>query len=351
MDKLIKYNRALEFICSMLKYCRHKHLYSSWHEEEIREGLDKNILDFTPSKKIKEWLKYIDENISPYFRNDFLFVNCEILGLSDVCFMEVLEKEIKEPMELINNLKAIDMNLLIEKLFFYYDVNIPFNSSDKILIDHISKSYSENMARNFIQIKKHPNEYKDRVISSFEQFYFKYYKPFESDIYKSMKEHLKTHNKLFKEDPISFVNSIGVGDYSTRIKKHDDIDLYISYFIDLGMFYYNINNKIIMCYGKTIKNKINKEKIINDYKTLFKALSDDKRIEILKLTAKRPWYNKELAEHFNLTTATLSYHLNLLLNIGVLNFEPSIINNRYYYTANKERLKEIFDSALNDLIY
>lgn len=101
---------------------------------------------------------------------------------------------------------------------------------------------------------------------------------------------------------------------------------------------------------KTIKDRFNTAKETDTYKALFKALSDDKRIEILKITAKRPWYNKELASYFNLTTATLSYHLNLLLDIGVLNFEPSIVNNRYYYTANKQRLKQIFDIALQDLV-
>nr|WP_246566016.1 ArsR family transcriptional regulator [Tissierella simiarum] len=89
--------------------------------------------------------------------------------------------------------------------------------------------------------------------------------------------------------------------------------------------------------------------IQNRYKALFKALSDDKRIEIIKITSKRPWYNKELADYFNLTTATLSYHLNLLLDLGILNFEPSI-NNRYYYTTNKENLKKLFDIALKDLL-
>ena len=52
------------------------------------------------------------------------------------------------------------------------------------------------------------------------------------------------------------------------------------------------------------------------------------------MASKRPWYNKELADYFNLTPATLSYHLNLLLDLEILNFEPSIINNRYYYTRN-----------------
>ncbi len=346
----IKYNHALEFICSMIKYCKQKNLYTNWHKDDLKEDPSKGILDFNPSIKNKEWLNYIDNNISPYFRNDFLFVNTEILGFLDVCCLKIVEEQLSSPKDIIEYIKDIDENLLIESLFSYYDVDIPFNSEDDELFEELAKSNNENIARNFMHVKQDPLEYKTRVIDSLENFYNLFYAPFEDEVYKSMEEHLLIHNEMFNEDPIKFVNLIGSGDYSSRVKEVEDISLYVSYYIDYGMFYYNVDGKIIMCYGKTIKDRFNSAKEIETYKTLFKALSDERRLEILKMTSQRPWYNKELANYFNLTTATLSYHLNLLLNIGVLDFEPSIINNRYYYTTNKQRLKEIFDTALKDLL-
>ena len=105
---------------------------------------------------------------------------------------------------------------------------------------------------------------------------------------------------------------------------------------------------LMIMYGFYMEERFNQQMMQNKYKTLFKALSDEKRLEIIRLTSKRPWYNKELADYFDLTTATLSYHLNLLLDMGILNFEPSDYN-RYYYTTNKETLKSFFEYALEDL--
>lgn len=246
----IKYNRALEFICSMIKYCRQKNLYVNWHKGELKEDPAKGILDFNPDIKIKQWLSYVDNNISPYFRNDFLFINTEILGFLDVCFLTVLEKNLSEPQELIDSIKNLDENLLIESLFGYYDVDVSFAKDDKRLLEELIKSNSEKISRNFLHIKNNPSEYKNKAVDCLEEFYDLYYAPFESDVCKSMKTHLEKHNNLFVENPVNFVNLIGSGDYSSRVKDVEDIDLYVSYYIDYGMFYYNIGNRIIMCYGK-----------------------------------------------------------------------------------------------------
>jgi len=77
--------------------------------------------------------------------------------------------------------------------------------------------------------------------------------------------------------------------------------------------------------------------------------AEDALDHLINLTSVRPYYNKELADHFGLTTATLSYHINLLLDIGILNFEPRP-NNRFYYTTNKETLRTIFNMSLEMLL-
>lgn len=344
----VKYNHSLEFICSMLKYCRQKNVYANWKKGELKEDPARGLLDFSPSDEIKEWLSYIDNNISPYFRNDFLFINIDILGLLDTMFLKTIEEDLKDPIELIKFIKDMDEKLLIEILYSHYDTEIPFTDDENVILDALTEAHDKKTARNFVHIFKDPLEFKNRVIITFEKYYNKYYHPFADKVYRFMEVTVKEHNAIFEQDPVKFVNLVGSGDYSSRLKTAEDISLYVSYFIDYGMFYYNVNSKIIMCYGKILKDKFDQEKDVQNYKALFKALSDDRRLEILKLTSERPWYNKELALHFKLTPATLSYHLNLLLDIGILNFEPSIINNRYYYTANIDRVKELFDVALRD---
>ena len=53
----------------------------------------------------------------------------------------------------------------------------------------------------------------------------------------------------------------------------------------------------------------------------FKALSDPTRREILNLLKKKPRYAGEIAECFPMTWATVSHHLNLLKQAGLIDEE------------------------------
>jgi DNA-binding transcriptional ArsR family regulator len=345
----IEYNKAVEFIGSMFKYATNKQQQASWNNKDLQEDVAKGMLDFSPSNDVKEWIKYVDNNISPFLRNDIVFIINKVFGLFDISFRLVLEENLKVPTELIESFKKLDSQRLIELTYYYYDSEIPLDSEDILIKNNLTELYNEEISSFFMQIKKHPIEYKNKIVEVFEAFYKLYYEPYQEKVYDFMEKQCENHNKLFKKDPISFLNAVGLGDYSKIIANENPLKIFVSFYIDLGIFYFSIDNTFIMFYGYTIEDRLDNKIIQDKYKALFKALSDDKRIEIIKITSKRPWYNKELADYFNLTTATLSYHLNLLLDLGILNFEPSI-NNRYYYTTNKENLKKLFDIALKDLL-
>ncbi len=74
MDYRIEYIKAIEFVESMFKYTINRYHKINWGRNIIQEELPKDILDFAPSKKVKSWLKYVDDNISPIFRNDVIFI-------------------------------------------------------------------------------------------------------------------------------------------------------------------------------------------------------------------------------------------------------------------------------------
>ncbi|SCX83022.1 ArsR family transcriptional regulator [Alkaliphilus peptidifermentans] len=351
MSYNIKYNKAIEFISAILKYTRSKSHEVNWNIDDIVYDPANSYLDLVPSKEVKDWLKYVDENIPPFLRNDILFLVNKLFGVMDVCFNLVMDKNLSEPMEIIEEIEKIDSSKLVEMtlhFYHYYHLDDKLEDNDIVLKNAIAKENSEEIDSCFIQIKKYPNEYKKHFIESFTSFYNLFFLPFEEQTYSYMEKMLMSHIELSEKDPINFINTIGFGDYSKVLSEYDEIKLFVSYYLDHGLFYFAQGKSFPLLYGKTIEHRFNKIKMQDTYKALFKALSDDKRIEIIKITSKRPWYNKELADYFNLTTATLSYHLNLLLDLGLLHFEPSI-NNRYYYTTNKENLKKIFDMALKDL--
>lgn len=349
MNYKIEYNRAVEFIGAIFKYSSNKSQQTYWNNKEFASDAAKGVLDFVPNADVKRWLKHVDDNISPFLRNDITFITNKVYGLPDICFHLVITQNLKEPMEIIEAIKNLDSRRIVEMNYKYYELDLPLDSGDIELRNALTEVYSKEIASCFMQIKNHPDEYKKHTIAALENFYNSFYKPFEENTYAYMEERLKSHSELFEKNPINFINTVGLGDYSKVINQYDEIKVYVSFYIDLGLFYFSIENLFVMFYGQTIEHRFDNKKAQDASKALFKALSDDKRIEIIKLTSKRPWYNKELADYFNLTTATLSYHLNLLLDLGILNFEPSI-NNRYYYSTNSENLERLFKIALQGLL-
>ncbi len=58
-------------------------------------------------------------------------------------------------------------------------------------------------------------------------------------------------------------------------------------------------------------------------------------------TVPKEAYGSELAKHLNLTTATVSHHMNALLLAGLV--KVSHVDHRVYYTTDKKALEEVLD--------
>ena len=71
----------------------------------------------------------------------------------------------------------------------------------------------------------------------------------------------------------------------------------------------------------------------------FKALSDPARRQLLELLKKRPMAAGEIGSHFDMTGATISYHLKLLKKADLV-FETRE-KNYIYYQLNTSVLEEI----------
>jgi DNA-binding transcriptional ArsR family regulator len=71
--------------------------------------------------------------------------------------------------------------------------------------------------------------------------------------------------------------------------------------------------------------------------TALKVLSEQSKLEILMLCKKTPQYGVNLAKQLKLSTATVSYHLNALVNLGYLSLNME--GNRIYYKTHKDRIQ------------
>ncbi|ADU27784.1 ArsR/SmtB family transcription factor [Ethanoligenens harbinense] len=79
-----------------------------------------------------------------------------------------------------------------------------------------------------------------------------------------------------------------------------------------------------------------------------KVLSDETRLEILRLLILQPTYGKLLADRLHLTTATISHHLDVLRSARLI--RESKEGNIKYFIANEEEIQWLMQS-LNDFLY
>jgi hypothetical protein len=72
------------------------------------------------------------------------------------------------------------------------------------------------------------------------------------------------------------------------------------------------------------------------FQLALKTLADKSKFEILKLCQEKTYYGQQVASILKITTATASYHLNALVNLGYLSM--SVEANRIYYQTQSEKI-------------
>lgn len=82
-----------------------------------------------------------------------------------------------------------------------------------------------------------------------------------------------------------------------------------------------------------------------DIVNIGKLLGDKSKVDILELAGRKPFYGKELANELQLSTATISYHVNSLLSEGLLKAEVNA--NKVFYSLNREVLATYFEDVKN----
>lgn len=349
----IVYNKAVEFLNGISKYSgimEETEWKTATGPHIDKTGLIyKDLLDFTPSKYVKEWIDSIENTISAFMKNDMNLLFNELGMILNLLHELIIDRKIETPEDLIHAIKQLSLEDIMIAFYEHSDIPVDIRQNPEAIKTLLLETMDSNAATIFIQFQRHPEEFIQKLISILEYFLAIHFKPIEADLDAFVLAKLKQHKNLLESNPLHFLNIIGIGDYKTYIDSNYPITLYISAVTDVGVAYFTYKDTLFMVYGINMEKRFDQLVMKEKCKNLFKALSDEKRIEIIKLTSIRPYYNKELADHFGLTSATLSYHLNLLLDIGILNFEPRP-NNRYYYTTNKEVLKNIFNMSLDMLL-
>lgn len=81
---------------------------------------------------------------------------------------------------------------------------------------------------------------------------------------------------------------------------------------------------------------------------LLKVISDRSKFEILRRISRASSYCQELAREMNLTTATISRHMSLLLDAGLVHARRG--ENRIYYDLDRDAIANLCDMVCNVLL-
>ena len=80
---------------------------------------------------------------------------------------------------------------------------------------------------------------------------------------------------------------------------------------------------------------------MKEYANIFKVLSDVNRIKIIELLIKGESCSCELINELPISQPTLSYHLKLLAEYGLITSDK--VGNRVNHTVNKDKVNEVSD--------
>ncbi|WP_066504660.1 ArsR/SmtB family transcription factor [Abyssisolibacter fermentans] len=342
MKVTIKHNMAIELITALFRCAKNDVVLNKLSEFGYK-------LDET----IKAIIEDFNNNMSIFIKNDLnLLVRDNTIGL--LCLIYYIStRNIKNVDEFFTFLKQLDSKEFLKDCFNEYDLSengydLTLESDEKDIYNAIVNTNGEEEAKFFIQFLKHPEIVKSKLETLIYIFYNDHFKAYEKQIEEFMRNKIKEHKEKYENNSLKYLETTCFS--SMKILPQDKpIIMYICYLVEFTTSIILKNDKTIIIYGYGYEQRFDESIMREKSKELFKVLSDDKRLEILKLLNKKQWFSNELAKHFKLTPATMSYHMNKLLDAGLVFFEFGE-QNKLYYKINKERIKEMFQIALNEIL-
>jgi len=192
-----------------------------------------------------------------------------------------------------------------------------------------------------------PKNFLDRLRKTYSDFYKLAYKPGRITIKNLEIEKLKWHQNRLDEGVEKYLEQLGLSSFLSSLSENEEPILYFSLFSDTSISsFWNIRTVII---GAGTDQRIINRSARDKADDFFSCFGDPKRLEILRLTAQRPWYSTELANHFKVKPATLSYHISILADAELLHIVKGD-SRRFYYTLNKKSIKEYLNFVAQDLL-
>lgn len=349
-------NPALEFIYALYAIAEEDYLIETCQE-----------LNFTPQGSVLDVIKDMKSKLSRFLKSelDYFFEPYDFAdgGIGLIAYWTTFLKnsEFKTVSEIIECVKNTEENLLLS--FVVSDIvskytdeslntlccweEVKYNANELISLVKQTNMENNEFKEKLIECLENPMETKGRFLTMLKNVYEKAYKPIEGEILNNLKEFMEKYEELFHKNPEKFVKQF----LNTTLKSLTQKEyIHISYFMNISCSSWSCSSENEVWYVLGAYTHIfNSDTVAKDKILLFyKALSEEKRLNIINLLSTRPWYVYELADELNMTAATISYHLTLLTSLEIVQYERC--DHRIYYSLDKEKLKELSEKVMKSLL-
>lgn len=342
MELKLKHNIVVEFCYLLSRVCNEKF----FDDHPVIQHYQRN-------PEVLAVVNRVREEISPFLKKDMDYFVNNFTGSLSIPLILSLENGYESPLEMID---AIDAMAAEEWLQLYFTLNNQEKSimalSDADLKEIVKEMIMPNWdipnrdSEMIIELRKYAEESKVQIVQMYRNFYTKHFQPLEDFLLDQLNPVVEAHRKVMEAQPKEFLEEI-LWMKAEEYSQVEDIQFIVTWIGELSHSVSIDDDRIAGIYGFGFLQRFDKEFIKKQTMKLFKVLSDERRLDILRLVGNKSRYATELAKELGLTKATVSYHMNLIIEQGLVTIR--VEQNRVYYDLNVDRLSKQLTDVIKDL--
>lgn len=328
-------------------------LYFSWNVDILENHIE--MLGMTLREELKEEYYYINEiQNNRKEQMDFFFNNQSKIFRSFMIFEKIWEsKSIDEYIGFIQDMSHSSLRIMLVKTL----IDDKLKNDDEH-IEHIAKDNKRLL--NFI---------KDLDISKVSKWdiycFIENIEKYKYEFICLIKDYIPTYIKLVNNQS-KFIDEVNnniakkvdvkgiefIKEYTNNfINLNDFKKIFIaSSYFDSYLIYFTLRKNTEHCYlvvGPYYQEISNQNDSIEKHLKILKNLSDKTRFGIMKYILDNRRYGQEISEKFNISNASVSYHMNNLLLLNMV--EISKQDNKVFYKLNKKKVSETIKFLQDEL--
>ncbi len=336
-------DRPAEFITSLFRIGQDEKFKELASEYSIK--LDKKINTYVV--EVMDSLSERHKNILKRYFSNYLGIGLSLLSQG---------QSVKEFLLEINNLSNIELGYYM--LITWGEIEFTIDELKEI-VDH-NKIFSwieENFAImdedkwQIMKVLNSPTEVKEELLDLLNCYYDKFYKYKEKEVENFLEDYI-VENKQELNNAVnifldSFISPEGKKEY---LSSNQEPGALVSYFFDFGSACAKGTESLILGYRfpKLAERLEKKGDNLLQYTSFFKVLADDTRLKVLLEINESPKYLAQLAEIMDSSNPAISYHINKLMDVGLIEVGSS--DSRIYYQVKKEKINEVIEVLNNVFI-